>query len=47
LIDLDVFESHEDALKRLNQLTHFEEKPTDPDVLEDTFELSDGTYLII
>lgn len=47
LIDLDVFESHEDALKRLNQFTHVEEKPTDPDVLEDTFELSDGTYLII
>lgn len=47
LIDLDVFESHEDALKRLNQLTHLKEKPTDQDVLEDTFELSDGTYLII
>ena len=47
LIDLDVFESHEDALKRLNQLTHLKEKPTDPDVLEDTFELTDGTYLII
>ena len=47
LIDLDVFESHEDALKRLNQLTHLKEKPTDPDVLEDTFELSDGTYFTI
>lgn len=47
LIDLDVFKSHEDALKRLNQLTHFEEKPTDPDVLEDTFELSDGTYFTV
>lgn len=47
LIDLDVFESHEDGLKRLNQFTHFEEKPTDPDILEDTFELSDGTYFTI
>lgn len=47
LTDLDVFESHEDALKRLNQLTHLKEKPTNQDVLEDTFELSDGTYLII
>ncbi|EKD8217484.1 antirestriction protein ArdA [Listeria innocua] len=47
LIDLDVFESHEDGLKRLNQFTHFEEKPTDPDFLEDTFELSDGTYFTI
>lgn len=47
LIDLDVFESHEDALKRLNQLTHLEEKPTNSDVLEDTFELSDGTYFTI
>lgn len=47
LVELGIFESHIDGLKRLNQLIHLEEKPTDTIFLEDTFELSDGTYFTI
>ena len=47
LVEKDVFDSLEDGLNRLNQLTHSEEKPIDPKVLEEAIELSDGTYCIL
>lgn len=47
LVEMDVFDSLEDGLNRLNQLTHLEEKPIDPKVLEEAIELSDGTYCIL
>lgn len=40
-------DSLEDGLNRLNRLTHLEEKPTNSEISEEAFELSDGTYLII
>ncbi|EOZ5987597.1 antirestriction protein ArdA [Enterococcus faecium] len=47
LVEMGVFDSLQDGLNCLNQLTHLEEKPTDPEDLEEVFELSDGTYFMI
>lgn len=46
IIELGVFESLEDGLNRLNELTYLEEKPIDPNLLARAYELSDGTYFI-
>lgn len=47
LIELGVFESPINGLKQLNQLTHLEEKPMDPEILKEAFELSDGSYFMM
>ncbi|ELP1222620.1 antirestriction protein ArdA [Listeria monocytogenes] len=46
IIELGVFESLEDGLIRLNELTYLEEKPIDQDLLARAYELSDGTCFI-
>lgn len=47
LIEMDVFNSLEDGLIRLNQFTHLEEKSTNQEILEKAIRLSDGTYCIL